>query len=63
MAKLALTGHFTSVSHHESPRRIVRTENEKSSICHSKIVQVGSRKYVFNCSVLAPLGYSLLMRW
>ena len=23
------------------------------------LVQVGSRKYIFNCSVLTPLGYSL----
>ena len=26
------------------------------------LVQVGSRKYIFNCSVLTPLGYSLLMK-
>ena len=26
------------------------------------LVQVGSRKYIFNCSILTPLGYSLLMK-
>ena len=27
------------------------------------LVQVGSRKYIFNCYVLTPVGYSLLMKW
>ena len=27
------------------------------------LVQVGSRKFIFNCSVVTPVGYSLLMKW
>ena len=27
------------------------------------LVQVGSRKYTFICSVVTPLAYSLLMKW
>ena len=27
------------------------------------LVQVGSRRYIFNCSLLTPLGYSLLVKW